>query len=218
MQASVRHVRRGNTIEETGGEAFVFIHGFNVEFKDAARRTAQMAFDLDFQGPPIMFSWPSLGSANLNSYREDARSAEWCEEHVMDFLTVIARHSGARQVHLIAHSMGNRVLAGAMRRLAYIRPPAQPPKFNQVILTAPDIDARIFKLSIAPRIVPLAERITVYASDDDKALMASKMVNAFGDPRLGQGGKSLTTFPEFPTIDVVDASDVDTSLFSINHS
>lgn len=39
--------------------AFVFVHGFNVSFEDAALRTAQLAYDLDFDGAPLMYSWPS---------------------------------------------------------------------------------------------------------------------------------------------------------------
>ena len=134
----------------------------------------------------------------------------------MDFVTAIAKHSQARRVHLIAHSMGNRVVAGALRRLAYNK--ATAPHFNQVILTAPDIDAETFKVSIAPRITSIAERFTIYASSDDLALRTAARINSWGDPRLGQAGDDLMTFPNFPTIDVVDASDVDTSLFSTNHS
>jgi type VI secretion system ImpA family protein len=42
-------------------DAFVFIHGYNVSFEDAARRTGQIAFDLQFVGAPIFYSWPSHG-------------------------------------------------------------------------------------------------------------------------------------------------------------
>jgi len=38
------------------GEVFVFIHGFNVTFEQAAQRTAQMAYDLNFTGAAVMFS------------------------------------------------------------------------------------------------------------------------------------------------------------------
>src|SRR2546427_2842571 len=41
--------------------AFIFIHGFNVTFEDACRRTAQLAYDLKFSGAPLMWSWPSDG-------------------------------------------------------------------------------------------------------------------------------------------------------------
>ena len=42
--------------------AFVFIHGYNNSFADAARRTAQMAFDLNLDIVPAMYSWPSHGN------------------------------------------------------------------------------------------------------------------------------------------------------------
>jgi hypothetical protein len=40
-------------------ELFIFVHGFNVSFEDAARRTAQMHYDLKFSGAPVFFSWPA---------------------------------------------------------------------------------------------------------------------------------------------------------------
>src|SRR5690606_26247285 len=50
-------------LAETGSEsAFVFVHGFNVPFNEAAQRTAQMAYDMDFDGLPILYSWPSRAS------------------------------------------------------------------------------------------------------------------------------------------------------------
>ena len=45
-----------------GKNAFIFVHGYNVTFADAARRTAQMAYDLGFDGAPVFYSWPSQAS------------------------------------------------------------------------------------------------------------------------------------------------------------
>ena len=45
-----------------GKSAFIFVHGYNVTFEDAARRTAQMSYDLKFDGAPVFFSWPSQGT------------------------------------------------------------------------------------------------------------------------------------------------------------
>ena len=53
-------------------EAFVFIHGFNVDFDDAVYRTAQLAYDLGFDGAPILYSWPSVGKATPIGYTTDA--------------------------------------------------------------------------------------------------------------------------------------------------
>jgi esterase/lipase superfamily enzyme len=38
-----------------------YMNGYNVTFADAARRTAQIAYDLRFEGDPAFFSWPSQG-------------------------------------------------------------------------------------------------------------------------------------------------------------
>jgi len=200
--------------ESAEKEAFIFIHGFNVTFEDAARRTAQIAHDLNFQGAPIMYSWPSKGS--VTEYAEDGKTAKWSESHVAQFIEAVAHKSGATKIHLIAHSMGNRLLTRAVRQIVNTPSSGQVPHFNQIILTAPDIDAVVFRDQIAPQITQAAGRVTIYASSNDKALLASQTVN--GAPRLGQGGKYLQQFPKLNKIEVIDASDIDTSLFGMGHS
>ncbi len=203
-----------------GGEAFIFIHGYNNSFEDAARRTAQIAYDLKFKGAPLMYSWPSQSKGTLWAYKEDARTAQWCEENVTQFIEAIASESGARKIHLIAHSMGNRVLSRALKNISQNldQSPQSKHLFNEVILTAPDIDAQVFKDSIAPHIIQTADRFTIYSSSEDLALKASRVVNSFWHQRLGEGGNHLTIFPNYKQINVVDASDVDTNLFALGHS
>lgn len=203
-----------------GGEAFIFIHGYNNSFEEAARRTAQIAHDLKFKGAPLMYSWPSRAKGTLRAYKEDGRTAQWCDEHVTLFIEAIARESGARKIHLIAHSMGNRVLSHALKnisqKLAHSNEPQ--PLFNEVILTAPDIDAQLFKNSIAPHIVQTAQRFTIYSSSEDLALKASRVANSLWQERLGEGGTRLTVFPNYKKINVIDASGSDTNLFALGHS
>jgi len=123
-------------------EAFVFIHGFRVAFDDAVYRTAQIAYDLGFPGAPVLYSWPSNGK--LYEYTADINNNDWTMPHLQDFLLDFCRQSGARTVHLIAHSMGNRVLCNALNQLATKTASVPMPLFNQVVLTAPDIDADVF--------------------------------------------------------------------------
>jgi tetratricopeptide (TPR) repeat protein len=47
-------------------QVFVFVPGFNVSFENALRRTAQIAYDVDFDGAAFLFSWPS--GSGLASY------------------------------------------------------------------------------------------------------------------------------------------------------
>ncbi|MGD9126509.1 MAG: alpha/beta hydrolase, partial [Planctomycetia bacterium] len=108
---------RNRVKESDDQEAFVFVHGYNVNFEDAARRTAQLAYDLNFQGAPILYSWPSQGG--LFKYTIDENNVEWTVAHLKQFLQLIAKQSNAKRVHLIAHSMGNRALTRALEKLSY---------------------------------------------------------------------------------------------------
>ena len=74
-------------------EAFVFVHGYNVSFEDAARRTGQIARDLKFQGAPILYSWPSR--ASLFSYSADEATVEVSAVRFAEFLRKLAESAGA---------------------------------------------------------------------------------------------------------------------------
>ncbi|GEM_PF-1560343 len=199
---------RASVSESEDRSALVFVHGFNVDFASAARRTAQMKYDLGFPGAAILYSWPAPAN-----YVECEGNAMWTLPHLMEFLTRYVQQSGAAKIHLVAHSMGTRVLTTALKELA-ASPAAAPVRYDEIILAAPDIDAAIFKQQIAPRIVNAAERISIYSSSQDWALVASKKAHRY--KRLGEGGENVTTFPEWPQIEVLDASNVDESL--LGHS
>ena len=51
--------------------ALVFVHGFNTSFEYALYRTAQIAYDIKFDGVPLLYSWPSMGSLTLHDYSHD---------------------------------------------------------------------------------------------------------------------------------------------------
>ncbi|WP_243294975.1 alpha/beta hydrolase [Geothrix mesophila] len=190
------------------GSSFVFVHGYNVAFDDAARRTAQITYDLDYRGVPVFYSWPSQGT--LQGYTTDENNAQWSEANLKKFLVDFAQKSGVTDIYLIAHSMGNRVLTGALRQ-AFAEQPKLKGRFKEIILTAPDIDAEIFKRDIAPALVAGCDRITLYASNGDNALLASKKVHGY--PRAGDTAEGIVVVPGIETI---DASGLDTSL--LEHS
>ncbi|MGU3842390.1 alpha/beta hydrolase, partial [Vibrio diabolicus] len=62
------------------GSLLVFVHGYNVSFEQAALRTGQMAFDLQFKGVPIFYSWPSKGE--VLDYSVDENTMEWSKKHM----------------------------------------------------------------------------------------------------------------------------------------
>ena len=193
---------------ETGNQAFVFIHGFNVTFENAARRTAQIACDLPFDGLPVLYSWPSRGSETPLAYSADEATIEWTVPHLQAFLEDLVEKSGVTTVHLIAHSMGNRALTRALQLIA-LRAPGKA-VFHQVVLTAPDIDAETFE-DLAKSFLEVAQRVTLYASAEDLALKFSKTVHRQRRAGDAEGGVLVVD-----GMDSVDATGVDTSF--LGHS
>ena len=155
-----------------------------------------------------MYSWPSDGKT-LN-YIKDETDVEWSTPHFERFLQMVTDTSGAHTVHLIAHSMGSRALANALASIVKTRGKLPSPIFNQVILTAPDIDIGVFQ-NLAETVQKASMRTTLYASSNDEALKLSKQIHGY--PRLGESGSNLTIVKG---MDTIDASSVRTSF--LGHS
>ncbi len=199
---------RATLSRSTDRHLLVFVHGYNVDFSEAVRRTAQLSVDIPVDGAAVAWSWASSGT--LAGYGRDEEQVLATIPHLSAFLDDLARDPGAERIHVLAHSMGNRAVTGALLTLAQ---QASPPKLSTVLLAAPDIDAEVFRSQIAPAIVPLAERTALYASSGDRALDASQAL-AGGRPRAGD------VPPEGPVvvpgIETLDASAIDTDF--LGHS
>ena len=202
-------------------QLLVFVHGYCATFRDAARRTAQMSYDMNYKGPAMFFSWPA--GAESESFKEkanylkDLRRAEESDDDLIAVLAGVSRYSGAKSIHLVAHSMGNYVLTEALKTIDDRRPPGVPqvPLFDQVALAAPDINAREFVERTGERILPFSRRFTVYASSQDKALRLSKAVNGF-EP-LGFLNDYTRVGAKKRLFDLVDVSQLTTSWFDSGH-
>lgn len=189
--------------------AFVFVHGYNVSFAEAARRTAQLSVDLGFDGAPIFFSWPS--KARKDAFAADEAEVEWAQPDLKEFLKELAQKSKARNIYLIGHSMGNRALTKAYLYLSSERPELAK-QFREVILVAPDHDADQFRRDIAPGLVSAGARTTLYTSSQDPALNAASKFQDY--LRAGDSGPSQ---PIYEGIETIDASRVNTSLTGHAH-
>lgn len=203
-----------NRVRATAGgakrkEALVFVHGYRVTFEEALLRTAQLSWDLGFEGVPLLYSWPSKGT--LLGYTTDETNAGWTLAHFKAFLDTVQTQLGLDAVHILAHSMGNRPLIEALRTRDATKLGAGAARLRQVILAAPDFDAGTFR-DLADKFHRQAERVTLYASSNDKALRASRELRS-DLARLGESGGGLVIVNG---VDTIDASEVDTSL--LGHS
>ncbi|MEL6871847.1 MAG: alpha/beta hydrolase [Pseudomonadota bacterium] len=192
--------------------ALVFVHGYQTSFDYALYRTAQVAYDLKFDGAPFVYSWPS--KAKLVSYSYDRESAGQAEPYLKQFLELVARSSGAKTVSVIAHSMGNQLLLPVLRSLKDSLPEGV--KLAQVILAAPDVDRDGFEF-LAGQIKGVSAGVTMYANANDRALEASRQFWG-GVPRAGDVPESGPVIVAgVDTIDVTAAAS-STDIFALNHS
>jgi esterase/lipase superfamily enzyme len=175
-------------------DVLVFIHGYNVGFNNAALRTAQLAYDLGFPGLPMLYSWPS--AADVKAYAADKEAARFSAYHLMQFLRMLLNQVGPRQIHVIAHSMGNETLIGALKGLSL----EEGRQLGHVVFAAPDFDLQ----TLAEQQESLAKKAlsyTLYASSKDVALRASAFLA--NRARAGQASAHVVVAGH---IDTVDAS------------
>lgn len=189
-------------------QMLVFVHGYNMTFAETARRMAQMITDLDFDGCPVFYSWPSRGK--VSGYPADETNIRWSKKNIKEFFEDIAKCSGAENIYLMAHSMGNRALTDAFLEMIEGQQGFKG-RFKSLLLVAPDIDAEIFERDIAESLGRSGALVTIYASSGDKALKISRRIHGFSRVGLVDGIPMIV-----PEIETIDATNVDTSF--LGHS
>jgi esterase/lipase superfamily enzyme/nucleoid DNA-binding protein len=194
------------SIKDGGKEsALLFIHGYRVLFDDAVYRTAQLSYDLEFDGVAVLYSWTS--SAKTGRYTADIANNDYTVETLKQFLTDLMKQAGVSALHVVAHSMGNRALVNALSQMAAAWKSDGLPVIENLFLTAPDVDKGWFQ-QIAAKMLTTAKRTTLYASSKDKALKASKALQVY--PRAGDATDILI----IPGLDSIDASRLQTDFLS----
>ncbi|MBN8942133.1 MAG: TRAP transporter substrate-binding protein DctP [Rhizobiales bacterium] len=181
-------------------EVVVFVHGFNNAFDDAARALALMSADIHFGGVPVLYSWPSDGVALR--YPSDEDEVRASRNNFLTFIEAVRRTPGVSRIHVAAHSMGNRLVVEAIDRFDAQAGSGAQRLFHHVVMAAPDVYLQLFQQT-SDAFRRHAQRITLYASDRDTALVCSRWVHA--NKRLGEAGADIFIAPGVETIDASDA-------------
>ena len=201
MQAAEKRLSKAKQV-------FVFVHGFNVSFENALFRTAQIAYDLDFDGATFLFSWPSR--ERVLGYFSDNDTVQIAADHLRDFLQKIVSETKVAKIHFVAHSMGNEVLLRALKTIAEEDPNLRP-VIGEIIDAAPDVDPDLFA-HMVKTIKDKGGKITLYASHGDWALWFSGLFR--GLPRAGFIDDKPLIITGVETVDITNAG---TSYFALNH-
>ncbi len=184
--------RLAKMIAQSGGNRIcIFVHGAADAFDDAMQDTAMLAYQM--QCPTILYSWPSIGK--LKDYHIDEGNCEWTQLHFNMFWKDMEAFAAANpvKISLVAHSVGNRILARAVSVLQETQ------LVSDAELVSPDIDAEVFqhdmqhfKYSGVP--------VRLYSSEHDKVLSYTQMLYG-GYYRLGENaGPSMMVLPDEPQV------------------
>lgn len=185
-------------------DTMVFIHGFNVSFRDALDAAATLVAQVQVaearQLNMVLFSWPSDGKKvpwmSYYSDREDGRASGPALARAYLMLQAFVAELGEkdhcqRNLHLLAHSMGAYVLRNGLQAILAKDPNKLTRLFDQILLAAPDEDDDTFETDQKFRLLPrLGRRVTVYFNRNDRALLVSDKTKSNPD-RLGSDGPRL---------------------------
>lgn len=175
----------GDSLDRSGGDRLcLFVHGGADPFEDSCLDAAMLAYYMEC--PTVIYSWPSVGK--LKKYRVDEGNCEWSQEHFDLFCEDLQKFSEKHPVRvtLVAHSMGNRLLARAVKVLYHTN------YISDIAMVSPDIDAETFRhyvMGYRSR----GRKARLYFSTNDKVLPYTQMLYG-GYYRLGEGiGSVLAT-------------------------
>ncbi|WP_407523950.1 alpha/beta hydrolase [Methylobacterium oryzisoli] len=178
LEASERLRRGGRGAQRP---VLVFVHGFNNRFEDAVFRFAQIVHDTRAAVTPVLFTWPSRGS--VLAYGYDRESTNYSRNALEAVLRRLAQNPEVGEVTVLAHSMGNWLVLESLRQMA-IRDGRVLPKIRNVVLAAPDVDMDLAREAFRD-MGPNRPHLSLFVSQDDKALAASRLVWGNGTARLG---------------------------------
>ena len=206
----------------------IYVHGFNTKYEEAVLRASQLAYDLKYQGPVIVFTWPagSVGEGFdevmlKKTYQINKINAIGSINPFIEFLQEMQKQG--IKANFMVHSMGHQIVLTALHQIGQQSNQSTTNEtatqntlttsgqiIQELFLLAPDYEANLFQQNLAT-IKPLANRITLYCSQNDKALSASKITN--NNQRLGECIKIND-----PNLDVINVTNIDNSLTGLGHS
>ncbi len=187
----------------------LFIHGFNVSYKDSVQAAARLAWGIRLDMLPIAVTWPS--QAKVLRYWQDEQSIEPSAERLRPIVRQILSHTKVDEVIIVAHSMGARLATRMLSQLDLQM--ASTPKLARVVLAAADLNEDELR-ELWPRIQPMPKMgWTFYTSGNDFALLASSIVHV--RPQVGDSRERIFTSPP---ADTIDASAVAPALKGYGHS
>jgi esterase/lipase superfamily enzyme len=186
-------------------ELLVYVHGSNNTVPRASAQASQFRHFTGRRMVVVVFMWPSAGS--LLRYLTDVGNAAATVDTFAHFVEMLAEHTRAPMIDVLAYSAGAQVTSPALAKLGTPRPGESREQLRQrlrlgpVYFAAPDIDTRRF-VDDMKAYVDLTARVSLSINLNDSVLRFAAMVargSRAGRPDVGELSAEQTTL-------LVDAS------------
>ena len=168
------------SLAANGGEAVIFVHGYNNNFSEGLYRVAQFSHDLKLPGTVVHYAWPSAATAM--GYVYDRDSSLFARDGLESLIREV-KGAGAKRILLVAHSMGASLTMEALRQAAIRGDKNTLAAIGGVILISPDIDVDVFRAQ-ARVVGKLPQPFVIFGSDRDRFLKISAQLTGQAE-RLG---------------------------------
>jgi len=199
---------------QSGKPLVIWIHGYQASFLLSTTHCAQVARDLNINANIVTFDWAS--SESMLGYTRDLDQISTSTKHLVDLLETINNEVKPPKIIIIGHSLGCRLICLALETL-YKNPAATNLKLDHVVFVAPNVDRGEFNQNFKPALQALVNRLTIYVSSDDNALLLGKLlyhVDSIGLPEQFSPDTNLDEIQTFlyydkqlpGKIDLIDVS------------
>ncbi|WP_163338274.1 alpha/beta hydrolase [Desulfopila sp. IMCC35008] len=168
-------------------DILIYVHGANCNFYRATAQGAQFFHFTGHNSVVITFSWPS--AENILRYKTDVAHARKTIPAFTRLIELLATHTQARNINILAYSAGAQVVAPGLAALRdqYMDEPSEAVKrrlrIGEVYFAAPDTAFKPF-ISRYMKFKDLVSRTTINLNSNDSVLKWSTFQN--GVSRLGR--------------------------------
>ena len=195
----------------------LYIPGYRATFDQVMILMGSWAHFLGRDSAVIAFSWPT--GTQFWNYLFDCRRARAFVPDIARLIALIAEHTQARRLNLLAFSCGGPLLAEALVQLRQAHPHEDRAALQQryrianAIFIAADVDLQTFARSYVPVLEDISGRTEVYLSQNDAALRFAALLaraSRLGRPRFDElTREELKTLANNEHLVGIDVTDVE---------
>lgn len=159
-------------------DVMVYVHGANSNVFRAAAQAAQYHHFTGRNSVVVTFAWPSTGS--ILQYGTDVENARRSVPVFARFIELLARHTQAKNINILAYSAGAQVASPGLALVAELaagetREAARKRlRLGEIYYAAPDVDFKAF-VEHLPRYIDLVRNVTLSVNLDDRTLAFAQL-------------------------------------------